>query len=1009
MKNLFLACTFLLTGTIGFSQNLPKVYTDIVEKYNEQNFESIIGLTKDVDLLAKNRKDTIVANSYYYIGNSYRNLGQPESAINWFEKEKVLRSDLGLKETSEFSGALYNLALVYLEAGQYAKAETMAADLLTNDKRVYGINTEAYVSTVQSVADIYTQLDKFAEAENLLLQTLGEQNKNSILAAAVHSELGGLYTVNGQFQKATRHLNDALTILERQSEPNSRFTLTTTVNLGILYMTQGKFAEAEEAFDFVLANMSEDEPSYYNVLNNQALVYQSLGQLDRSEKIFKTIREADSVYIGDNHPDFAITLSNLGLVFSDEGKYKQAETVLLKAIEIQKANDEAETALFASKLNNLAKIYRLDGQSQKSIPLHEQALTIFKKTLGEESPEFATTSFNLGMSYWQTGQSDLAIKYLRSASNIRNAKLGKKHPKSAESFQKIAEFQWEKKQLREAQQTFGEAFGSYYFQINSLFPVLTEEEKSKFYYNNIKPSFEKFNSFALTAKETNPAILGDVYDHHINTKAAIMYATERVKESVRKSNDTTLIRLFDRWQAQKEMIAKLYSQNQSPSRIDSLQQSAELLEKELTRRSSVFTKQLNRKTISWKDIQKALKPNEAAVEVVRFKNYSPEHGGAFKNEIIYGFLIVTPKTKNNPDLIVLNNGIELEGKFLSFYRNNIQFTLDDNRSYKNYFESLAKYLSNQKIKKIYLSRDGVYNQININTVKNTETQKFLLDEFEVTLVTNTKELLEKRTTKSNSQSSLLIGFPKFNLNSASEEKKEATTRAVTRGGNLSRGLRGNLLRQMRGDAGIAVLPGTEIEIDQIAKISKNPEVFKEDLASEGLIKQVISPMVLHIATHGYFLEDDDETTAMDKTLAYVPSPLLKSGLLLAGSENFLRTGVPVNDVGDDGILTAYEAMNLNLENTELVVLSACETGLGVVKNGEGVYGLQRAFKMAGAQSMIMSLWSVDDAATQQLMSLFYEERQRASDPHTAFRNAQQKLKKNFPHPFYWGAFVMVGI
>lgn len=1009
MKNVCFVFACLFSSSFVFAQNLPKLYTEIVERYNEQNYETIIGLTKDVDVLARNRKDTIVANSFYYIANSYRNLGQPENAITWFEREKGLRSDLGLVETSEFSGALYSLALVYLEAGQYAKAETMAADLLANDKRIYGVRTEEYVSTVQSVADIYTQLDKFPEAEKLLLESLRAQEKNSSLEAAVHSELGGLYTVNGQFQKATRHLNDALAILEKQHDTDSRFTLTATVNLGILYLTQGKFAEAEEAFDYVLANMSQDEPTYFNVLNNQALVYQSLGQLDRSEKIFRQIREADSLYIGDTHPDFAITLSNLGLVLSDEGKHKQAEALLLRSLEIQKLNDEAETALYASKLNNLAKIYRIGGQPQKSIPLHEQALVIFKKTLGEESPEFATTSFNLGMSYWQTGQRELAIKYLKSSSSIRNSKLGKKHPKSAESLQKIAEFQWEKKQLKEAQQTFGEAFGSYYFQINSLFPVLTEEEKSKFYYNNIKPAFEKFNSFALTAKESNPAILGDIYDHHINTKAAIMYATERVKESVRKSNDTTLIRLFDRWQSQKEQIAKLYSQNQAPAKIDSLQQSAELLEKELTRRSAVFTRQLARKLISWKDIQKTLKPNEAAVEIIRFRNYAPDLGGTFKDEIIYGFLIVTSKTKNNPELVVLNNGVQLEGRFLSFYRNNIQFTLDDTRSYKNYFEPLAKTLASQKIKKIYLSRDGVYNQININTVKNTDSQKFLLDEFEVTLVTNTRELLEKRTTKSNSQSSLLIGFPKFNLNSATQENKEAATRSVTRGGNLSRGLRGGLLRHMRGEGGIAVLPGTEIEIDQIARISKNPEVFKEDLASEGLIKQVISPMVLHIATHGYFLEDDAETVAAEQSAHYVPSPLLKSGLLLAGSENFLRTGIPVNDEGDDGILTAYEAMNLNLENTDMVVLSACETGLGVVKNGEGVYGLQRAFKMAGAQSMIMSLWSVDDAATQQLMSLFYEERQKVADPHTAFRNAQQKLKKTFPHPFYWGAFIMVGI
>jgi CHAT domain-containing protein/tetratricopeptide (TPR) repeat protein len=1007
MKKLLFVIPVMLLASLASGQKVPKVYSDLEKNYAEQNFEGIIDLTKDVEILASNRKDTVVANSYFYVGESYNQLGEVDKAISWFEKEKGLRSDLGLAETSEFSGTLYHLAILYLQAGKYGRAATMADDLLTNDKKLYGIKSYEYFTSVQSVVDIYVQLDRFAEAEKLLLTSLDQQTKGSIIAGALHAELGGLYTVTSQYSKATKQLNDALDILEKVAEPTSNERLSATVNIGILYMAQGKYAEAEEAFDYVLTHMSPDDPSFFNVLNNQALVYQSLGQLDRSEKTFHQIQESDSLSIGTTHPDFAITLSNIGLVYSDEGKHTAAEKALLRALEIQRLNGEAETALYAGKLNNLAKIYRIAGQPQKSIGLHEQALRIFKATLGETSPEYATTSFNLGMSYWQTGKSDLALKYLKSSMATRLSKLGKKHPKYAESLQRIAEFQWEKKQLKEAQQTFGQAFESYYFQINSLFPVLTEEEKSKFYYTNIKPSFEKFNSFALAYKQTNPLILGEVYNHHINTKAAIMYATERVKQSIQKSNDATLIQQFDQWQAQKEKIAKLYSQNQAPEKIDSLQQSADAIEKELARKSAVFTRQLTRKNSSWKEIQKKLKPGEASVEVIRFKNYSPELGGSFKNEIIYGFLIVTSETKSNPEIVLLNNGVDLENKFLSFYRNNIKFTLDDNRSYANYFEALAKRLNELKAKKIYLSRDGVYNQININTIKNTSTNKFLLDEFEVSLVTNTRELLEKRTTKSNSQSSLLIGFPKFNLNNDAPQG-EATTRSITRGGNLSRGLRGGLLRHMRGEGGITVLPGTQVEINQIAKISRNPEIFMEAMASEGLVKQVISPMILHIATHGYFLEDD-ETSASEKTSQYTPSPLLKAGLLLAGSENFLKSGTPVNDDGDDGILTAYEAMNLNLDITDLVVLSACETGLGVVKNGEGVYGLQRAFKMAGAQSMIMSLWSVDDAATQQLMSLFYQERTKVEDPHAAFRNAQQKLKEIYPHPFYWGAFIMVGI
>jgi len=323
----------------------------------------------------------------------------------------------------------------------------------------------------------------------------------------------------------------------------------------------------------------------------------------------------------------------------------------------------------------------------------------------------------------------------------------------------------------------------------------------------------------------------------------------------------------------------------------------------------------------------------------------------------------------------------------------------------------------------------VLNQVALGVVPDNAGQ-LLMEKYDLRIVSSTKDVLrEKRAVAGNA--AVVMGNPLFDLDEARQrvavralqqtEQTEKTEKAaaaepvaVLSTGQRSRDLRGGALNP---------LPGTQKEAEAVSNLLKEQhcgvELYTQQNALEERVKRVQSPRVLHLATHGFF-ESDQERKQKDlreglgeERASGLEDPMLRSGLYLTGANRTLEGRKTPADM-DDGVLTAYEATQLNLQGTELVVLSACETGLGESQNGEGVFGLRRALQEAGAETVLMSMWSVPDQETQELMTLFYRRWLGGKDKHEALREAQSELRATVKArygrdlAYYWGAFVLVG-
>ena len=926
-----------------------------------------------ISIYSRLKKEGKKAEGLLIKGKLYKAIGQSEKAIS-----SLQRADQIAKLVEDAHYLRYSIAVELLQTQLDLKRLTEAGTFYDQIVKDMVLDGTEYKNKLAYNYAIFLQVNGYnLEALDVLELLITTADYPQLLS--YEQLMAKVYLDLGQTQESLSTYNEIEHYLSASGDMKSIAYGQNLIQLGRVNVVLGKYSAADgfytNGIKIIEGNSDTPAEVFAATYNSYALFQQTIGNYDKTKLFYSKAK-----FFAKNNPALHVDIiQNLATLSQYQGQYNDAIILLKEALTDYESIYGTNHPYYATALQNLANAYNKNGDPLKARELLEEAIKIDVSNGLENSITYTNKLHNLAVILQETDDFTKAESVFNKVLANRKSLLGENHPDYIYSIYTMAVLKQRMKKNTEAKAYFDEAIDKYDFQIKSFFPYLSEEEKSK-YYAKINEAFTAFQDFAAEYSAVDPSINSELYNFQLNHKAILLNASKSMHNTIIQSNDRELIDLYEQWVDMKRGLAKYYSMSKKELEladisINNIVEETNSLEKKLSLKSELFNINPEAKIISWRNVQSSLKENEAAIEIIRIKK------NIRNDSIWYAALMVTPTTEI-PKLIVFNNGKELESKFFKLYINSIKFRRTDKKSFANFWGPIHDELSTTT--KVFLSCDGIYNKINISTLYNPETNDYVLDKLVVHNISNTIELT-KNSNPINFDAHFnlaLIGDPVFTKNGADNHE-------------------------------ISSLPGTRMEIDLIDSLARSKNLNSLTLlgarASEDIIKKIESPNILHIATHGFFLADNSPSEDM---YSMENNPLMRSGLLFSGSAKFFRGDhISFNSAQDteDGILTAYEAMNMNLTNADLVILSACETGLGEVKNGEGVYGLQRAIEIAGAHSVLMSLWKVNDEVTKEMMVLFYQNIFNGVDKFEALNLAQKKIKENHNNPYYWGAFILSGI
>jgi CHAT domain-containing protein len=1037
------------------------------------------------------------AMSLHSLAGLYRDLGDPRQARPLLEQVRDLRQRLLGEGHPDYAASLNNLAGLYQDLHDYRKALVLFEQARDLTKRLRGENHPDYAQSLHNLAAIYRDLGEYRQALPLLEQardlTKRLRGENHPDYARNLNNLAQLYEAMGDYRQALPLSEQARDLAKRLLGEDHPAYATSLINLAELYQAMGEYRQAlslsEQARDLRKRILGEDHPHYATSLSNVAALYQDLGDYRQALSLSEQVRDLTKRIQGADHPAYATCLHNLAELYRDMGDYRQALPLFEQARDLfkrrlgedspsyvaslndltslykalgdyrqalplcQQARDltkrlrGADHPDYATSLNNLAALYLGMGEYRQALPLFEQARDLTKRTRGADHPDYAINLNNLAVLYRDLGDYRQALPLSEQARDLTKRRPGADHPHYALSLLNLARLHLARNHPAEAAPPVTEALTRQRAFLDRTFDALSGRQRL----DALQQHQQFLHVYLSIASETGLAA-AECYPRALAWKGAVAarHAEERLA-----LDQPDLQPLLDELRQRRAGLARLarltpaspQQQADWRQRFDDMERRKEKLEAQLAGQSDAFRQYRALRQATARQVADALPPATALVDFLEYTHYSPppEGRGKLKEE---GRLLAFVLVRGREPVCLTLGPTEPIAQAVRAWRRPVQSSppgrLDDRAGHelrRRVWQPVQQHLAGAAV--VLLAPDGALTGLPFAALPGGQPGSFLLEEFALGYVTSGQQLLEL---------AIRVGRPADGLLALGGLPYGAAPDAAT-------------VALLPGKAALEELPGTRLEVEGIERAFRRARPGERVTLLTGATidaarlqrelpagRSRTGYRYLHLATHGFF-EPPPENVVPRQLPAnplgaeyrtFVRNPMLLSGLMLAGA----------NRDPSKAVLTAEEVAGLDLRGAELVVLSACDTGLGKVAAGEGVLGLQRGFHEAGARTLAVSLWSVSDAATSVLMDDFYhnlwqkrltrlealrqaqlavlrdpgrvearaEELQRElarRNPEVTLRSGSKKplplpeggrvdAQSRRSHPAYWAAFVLSG-